>query len=52
MDIVYFIMNVSYILLCLIIGVDTGWAILNLMVLLGFQITGTLVDILKELKKK
>ena len=52
LELVYLMLNTAYLLLGIAIGVDVEWMILSLMVMLGFQITTTLLDILKELKKK
>ena len=52
LELVYLMLNTAYLLLGIVIGVDVEWMILSLMVMLGFQITTTLLDILKELKKK
>ena len=52
MELVYLMLNTAYLLLGIVFGIDVEWMILSLMAILGFQITTTLLDILKELKKK
>ena len=52
MDILYFTMNILYILFALVVEVDIQFATMCLVSLIGFQVTGVLTDILKELKKK
>ena len=52
MELVYLMLNTAYLLLGIAFGIDVEWMILSVMVMLGFQITSTLLDILTELKKK
>ena len=52
LELVYLMLNTAYLLLGVAFGIDVEWMILSLMVMLGFQITTALLDILKELKKK